>query len=823
MTTTLEYAALAANIYNDQRGGGGNAIDRNNLLVVPSEWLKLQENNGFPAQTDYDENFFSFTAGAYVNQGTGEIVISYKGTDLLLELAQRAWNSVGDIVSDLAAGVGGYLSTPQLTQAATYYQEVKKWAATNGYDASKISFTGHSLGGGIASVMSVWFNKPATTFAEAPFEASAYSTGILTIVGAKLALNDFVDSDFNAYAPTAALESASPVFLARQALVTNYYNQGEFLNYLRLGTATIFNTNNAIDIGNQPLDQAMALHSMNLHAAFLYDDRLRELAKTMPEVLPMLLDTKLYAADPNSSTKDFVTTLVNDHLRQRFGAPSSMLTHFATDLQKLGTNIAGLNKSAQDAIIAQGIEWYYWQGTDYAGKEFFVDNETYPSLLQYTTALGDGLEGAKNKASDYIRNWLNAAYTVSTGDTRFALMGTTFDQWSVATGSTEATATARDVAKSQIFIGGAGADTFTGGDITDVIMAGGGDDILNGGKSYDLLYGGAGTDRYDFNKSFGGDIVRDADGLGSLWVDGIKLKGGNLLKADLPNVWESADNKYRYSVMGGNLLIGRGSLAGTAMDGTITVQGWAAGGLGITLEDAPVVNPDPGALFFNGDQRAPLAGGNYDWAATSWATDGTLNNGVSAYNFSDVINASVAGSNGSVMHGWDGNDALSGSSGKDDIFGGAGSDNIRRGDGNDYINSSATLNVAQRLKPSDSWSPPGGQVVLTQGPGWGIYKDTLNGEPITYWSGSNSPSGNESDVVDAGAGNDCVIASGGDDRVALINGDAVGNDVMNGGATVDSTDKVIRQIALRVCVTRATGRFNQISQAANSTNWRAAA
>ena len=143
MTTKLEYAALAANIYNDQRGGGGSDIDRNNLLVVPSEWLKLEANNGFPSQTDYDTNFFSFTAGAYVNQSTGEIVIAYKGTDFLLEYAQRARNTAGDIVTDLAAGIGGYLSTPQLTQAATYYQEVKKWAAANGYDASKISFTGY--------------------------------------------------------------------------------------------------------------------------------------------------------------------------------------------------------------------------------------------------------------------------------------------------------------------------------------------------------------------------------------------------------------------------------------------------------------------------------------------------------------------------------------------------------------------------------------------------------------------------------------------------------------------------------------------------------
>jgi dienelactone hydrolase len=148
MATKFEYAALAAEIYNDQRGGGSN------LLVIPADWSKLSALNGFLAQNQYDANIFSFTAGAYVNSATGEIVVSYKGTDFLIEKSARAWNTLGDLVVDVAAGIGQAISTMQFGQAATYYQEVKKWARANGYDPEKISFTGHSLGGGIASVMS---------------------------------------------------------------------------------------------------------------------------------------------------------------------------------------------------------------------------------------------------------------------------------------------------------------------------------------------------------------------------------------------------------------------------------------------------------------------------------------------------------------------------------------------------------------------------------------------------------------------------------------------------------------------------------------------
>ncbi len=173
----------------------------------------------------------------------------------------------------------------------------------------------------------------------------------------------------------------------------------------------------------------------------------------------------------------------------------------------------------------------------------------------------------------------------------------------------------------------------------------------------------------------------------------------------------------------------------------------------------------------NGDQRAKLIGieidtnilpgdplyNTYKWSATSWATDGSLTGGVADPNFSDVIvgtagNDKISGAGGNdALSGGVGNDDIDGGAGDDLIGGGAGSDKITGGDGNDYINTSATLNVQQRLSPTDSWSPPGGQVVKTQGAGWGIYIDTQGGSPITIWSGSANPAGTDGDNVDGGA------------------------------------------------------------------------
>jgi hypothetical protein len=229
---------------------------------------------GFPAQASYDDNFFSFTAGAYANAATGEIVISYKGTDFLLEMRGRAWNTLGDLVTDLAGGVGHYLSIPQFVQAATYYQEVKAWAQLNGYDASRISFTGHSLGGGLASAMSVWFDKPATTFAEAPLEVTTKSNLVLGAVSAAFLLKGFSDPAFDSFAFANLNPLGNSVFDAREANVINYYNPGEFLNYLRLAATTVYGSTLPLEIGTPALasgetfaGRALALHSMNLHAA----------------------------------------------------------------------------------------------------------------------------------------------------------------------------------------------------------------------------------------------------------------------------------------------------------------------------------------------------------------------------------------------------------------------------------------------------------------------------------------------------------------------------------------------------------------------------
>ncbi len=332
-----------------------------------------------------------------------------------------------------------------------------------------------------------------------------------TILATKSALNlaGYSDSAFNGYDVLAN-------YTAREAKVTNYYLEGEALAALRVAFPTVMGQDNLIRANGADMTGvggAIDLHSQALLTSMLMSDSFRQSTYASTRVIPLLMDKNFYAYD--AATSDQQNVLIN-FIRSEQGA-GDKLTHFAADLNKLGTNIQGLNKAAQDALIAQGIEWYYWQGTDYAGQEFFTQTG---ESLQYTTAQGDGLANAQNKAASYIGKWLTPI--VNNHGEFYSAGFATYDQWNVATSSSGATATALNAGKSQIYIGNSGADTFTGGDLGDVMFAGAGSDTLSGGGGNDELYGGAGDDTlkggagYDRYVIEGSDIIEDSDGIGSI-------------------------------------------------------------------------------------------------------------------------------------------------------------------------------------------------------------------------------------------------------------------------------------------------------------------
>ena len=240
-----------------------------------------------------------------------------------------------------------------------------------------------------------------------------------------------------------------------------------------------------------------------------------------------------------------------------------------------------------------------------------------------------------------------------------------------------------------VIFGTTDTDNLYGGDQDDRLYGGDSIDKLEGKGGNDYLEGGSGQDTYVFYGSFGHDTILDADGLGSLQLDGATLKGG---RAVTKGIWVSADNTTGYALVangaGGNdLLVVR---AGST-DNIITIKNYQPGQLGLTL---------PG-IEQGGGSAVPSSGKLQ--ISTSSLTNFDLNfydpynpNDRAAYGLAGgaVIRPTVGASTGVVIYGAHLADELYGTAqadvilgggGKDTIFAGAGSDTVIVGAGNDGV------------------------------------------------------------------------------------------------------------------------------------------
>jgi hypothetical protein len=198
MATTQEYALLSLFVYQVKRDG----INRPNL---PAGWALLESR---------DDNLLGFSYGVFKRSGTNEIVLSYTGTNGLIDWA-----------SNLTAGAG--LPSWQVTNAALVYQQTKEKYGSN------ITLSGHSLGGGLASVMATWFNRPAVVFDPAPTQAVATDVAVVnSVVGSLGGAN--VPQSIRDYSVAVASQ-----FTARESNVTSYYAPGSAVRAISTDANTI--------------------------------------------------------------------------------------------------------------------------------------------------------------------------------------------------------------------------------------------------------------------------------------------------------------------------------------------------------------------------------------------------------------------------------------------------------------------------------------------------------------------------------------------------------------------------------------------------------
>ena len=295
MIDNITYALMAGDAYISTRAD-------KNQFPIPDGWTEF-----FHQSLDSGFEAVTFTNGT-------DIVISYAGTydnDIF-----------GDVAADIALGTG--LLSAQLFQAAEYYMKVKADNSTADFTPN-ITLTGHSLGGGLASLIAVFFNETAVTFDQAPFRNSA-SWMMATELRVDLALKypvsiypqistwlDPLDRFISSFDPL-GLGWSTDGLAARETKVTNLSVQGEFLsaaNLLRIGTELT-------PLAHGDYFAPLNLHSQALLSAFLQSERtasvnpvtqekdtLGKVTYKLTDLLKMIFDEKLFAytTDP-TNTKD---------------------------------------------------------------------------------------------------------------------------------------------------------------------------------------------------------------------------------------------------------------------------------------------------------------------------------------------------------------------------------------------------------------------------------------------------------------------------------------------------------------------------------------
>jgi hypothetical protein len=507
--------------------------DDKNKFPIPTGWEKI---------TNPDSHFSDAGTGfeaVSFQRGTGadaEIVISFAGT----------YDAV-DKLADINLGLGN--GDTQLYQAVEYYLQIK---AEN--PDAKITLTGHSLGGGLASLVAVFFGEKAITFDQAPLAFSAMKSGSgedQRYVPAEILSYLYEQEDGLApelqQAYTKAIHSLE-AYIAQQAstggipnsqLVSNIRVDGEFLSgVFPIGKVDFIGSTPAANVlthgpGPTGLFAGLDLHSMALLTAFLQSDQsaaagqtLRDATTKLTDLLGMIFDKNLYAydTDPNSDKTNFLEHLVRHEFGNAPGVTTAdhMLERFTSDLWKIAQD-GGLTMSNSDlakALTAFAMQAYY-ENRPESDETLF---DPVSGGIHFDRAdVADTLAAAKGYAM-YFTNYL-ATLPAEDRNLIVAQLPNLLD-WYIQAGGGGMTATAGD--QRAFMLGGSGSDNLTGGSQADVLVGNGGSDTLTGGAGDDILLGGddidadilkggSGNDSYYTSAN---DIVEDSDHSGTIYYNG---------------------------------------------------------------------------------------------------------------------------------------------------------------------------------------------------------------------------------------------------------------------------------------------------------------
>jgi Ca2+-binding RTX toxin-like protein len=788
------------------------------------------------AQADQFVSQFS-VVDQYSNPSSGLSVTVFKGSGEARYLAIRGTDDFLDVVTDVIS-IGLIGSNFFQRQYAELKSKVESWIS-EGVLGPQFTVTGHSLGGflsiGIAADFAsnvskaYLFNAPGVGGVSSipPFGllrtvASAFGS-IQNVDPAKI-VNIKADSGISPIAGFGTQVAPVVPVLIEDQLRTDIPVRPAALNHSQNVLA------DALSIGSlfARLDPSLDIRAVNRiigASGFSNGQRLESALDSIREIFRQFPKTESNDREALHSDRVALETAIDQSgFAGQFrvieaGTPSAMLAHaLQSDAEGLAYRYA---LQALNPFVLVGPAALYERHNSHGELDLAADGEgslTIEWLRDRADFLALSVEKSRRELPDDVVRIRtdNGAESILYKD--FGLTGATANPLQVRL---QGGNPLQQVDPIRVTFGGFGADELTGSRYGDRLYGGAGDDVLDGGEGNDILQGGLGDDRYVFaelGSDSGIDRIFDADGLGSIAIDGVVLSGGSRV-SDFEYLTE--DGQFRFLLqqdVDGDVSV--------LINDVLTIEHFHDGALGLQFGDATEEPPDDGFDFHyfgtefpvDGPEDDPhfLAGsdGNdyYEWTAADpesfpdsgliggyfrgktgddqflggyWASDSAWGGPGD-----DVLDGSSVGVElGDPETGVPEGDFLQGSAGRDRLAGSAGDDRLF-GDFESFFAGFLTADFDDRARATF------GDAVLSSSGGPGS-----SAEPIHLrWSDDpviddtryfvtidaalqrglgvvpGNIEGRYNDDVDGGAGNDEIVGGNGSDR--LFGG--AGDDVITG-------------------------------------------
>lgn len=358
------YSILSARAHQEVRVEGNLPPADNLLGYVFKDGIDHSDGLGFEGQV-------------YRKVGTVEYVVAIAGTKDVFP----------DLFEDAVAWFAGQAA--QIDDTIELYQMALRAAERDGVSAPEIVFTGHSLGGGLASVGAVLFDKHAVVFDAAPFLLGVTEPASVVRAFEQMRLRNFLPQDqnltdlYNLMSPRDPVpgrdyyqdelerqQRYQNVLAGRIGKVEGYFTQGELLTWANTnierinGGAAVPAVNTGHDTFSYIRDASAppeGISGWDLHAGTLFNTKavapsFEAISQRLWHLVPEIFNSKV--EERSSDATDGAPHSFLEHVTYSPLRGGNLLSLFLDDVGKIKTNVAWDQQAVPEFYVAgQGIQY----------------------------------------------------------------------------------------------------------------------------------------------------------------------------------------------------------------------------------------------------------------------------------------------------------------------------------------------------------------------------------------------------------------------------------------------------------------------------------